>query len=108
MGAHNIPKTALGLVGAIFIAVTISALIFFILSKFGLYSNACKSAVYSIVVLTVIPVFRRVAFRKPPLVIFIAALIPLMYLTEMQLIASILLGYLAAVAVNAGESMCSG
>jgi hypothetical protein len=104
MIAGNISKTILGLVGAIFIAAAISALIFFVLSQLGLYSDAYRPIVYSIVVLVVIPIFRRVIFRKPLLIIFIAALIPLTYLMKLELVASILLGYLVAVAVGAGKS----
>jgi hypothetical protein len=56
----------------------------------------------------VISIFRQFVFSfKPPLIIFIAVLIP-MYLMEMELIASILLGYLTALALGAEERAQAG
>ena len=101
MDMHNVFKTALSLIGAVFIAAGVPALIFSIM--LGIYGDICRYITYSIVALAVIPVFRRSTFHNPLLVIFITLLIPVFYLINTQglkLMASIMLGYLAAVSAR--------
>ncbi len=103
MDMHNVFKTALSLIGAVFIAAGVPAIIFSVMSILGIYGDICRYITYSIVALAVILVFRRSTFHNPLLVIFIVLLIPVFYLINTQglkLMASIMLGYLAAVSAR--------
>ncbi len=93
----SMPKTALSLEGAIFVAAIASALVFSLLFALGLYNNSVKFLSLSFIALAVVPVFIR--FRIPKvLMIFAAALIPPLYLVDerLQAVASVLVGLLAA------------
>lgn len=96
MDKVNIPNI-LSIVGAIFIAAVVSTLIFSVLNALGLYGEAAKALVQSLIALAVIPVFRNVKVPKYVL-IFMVALIPPLYLTHLQVVASVLVGWVAALA----------
>ncbi|WP_148183432.1 hypothetical protein [Archaeoglobus fulgidus] len=99
MRARNTVDIIASIVGAVIIAAAISALLFSIASFLGFYSKDLSPLVYSIVSLAVIPVLRRNVPKKPILSLLTAFSIPILFLSGVEwlkLVASVLLGYLAA------------
>lgn len=95
----------IGLLGTIFVAAAFSALIFSVLNALGLYGEAAKTLVHSLIALAVISIFRNV---KVPgyVLIFIVALIPPLYLadTHLQVVASVLVVWIVSSKVGIEES----